>query len=135
MPFSNEVAERLLFLCVLFYKVSLQRIAFEVTKLIHGEEAIKAQETVRNLFENKHTGTENLPTKTVTLGEQVHILDLLASLSIIKSKSEARRLIEQGGIEIQNEKKVNVNEILDLRNGEELLVKKGKKTFVKILVK
>lgn len=60
---------------------------------------------------------------------------LLASLSIIKSKSEARRLIEQGGIEIQNEKKVNVNEILDLRNGEELLVKKGKKTFVKILVK
>lgn len=74
-------------------------------------------------------------TETVNLGGQVHILDLLASLSIIKSKSEARRLIEQGGIEIQNEKKVNVNEILDLRNGEELLVKKGKKTFVKILVK
>lgn len=76
-----------------------------------------------------------MPTETVNLGGQVHILDLLASLSIIKSKSEARRLIEQGGIEIQNEKKVNVNEILDLRNGEELLVKKGKKTFVKILVK
>ena len=136
MPFSNEVAERLLFLCVLFYKVCLQRIAFEVTKLIHGEEeTIKAQETARNLFKNKHICTENMPTETVTLGEQVHILDLLASLSIIKSKSEARRLIEQGGIEIQNEKKVNVNEILDLRNGEELLVKKGKKTFVKILVK
>ena len=60
---------------------------------------------------------------------------LLASLSIIKSKSEARRLIEQGGIEIQNEKKVDINEILDLRNKKELLVKKGKKTFVKILVK
>ena len=45
-------------------------MAFEVTKLIHGEEeAIKAQETAKNLFENKHTGTENLPTKTVTLGE------------------------------------------------------------------
>lgn len=69
------------------------------------------------------------------LGRSSTYLDLLASLSIIKSKSEARRLIEQGGIEIQNEKKLNANEILDLRNGEELLVKKGKKTFVKILVK
>ncbi len=45
----------------LFYKVCLQRIAFEVTKLIHGEEeAIKAQETARNLFENKHICTENM---------------------------------------------------------------------------
>lgn len=50
-------------------------MAFEVTKLIHGEEeAIKAQETARNLFENKHICTENMPTETVNLGGQVHFV-------------------------------------------------------------
>ena len=62
-------------------------------------------------------------------------LELLVQLSIISSKGDARRLIEQGGIVINNEKKININEILDLNVNKELIVKKGKKTFVKVIVK
>lgn len=65
----------------------------------------------------------------------INILDLLSKLAIIISKGEARRLIEQGGIVINNDKKTNINEILDLNVNKKLIVKKGKKTFVKVIVK
>ena len=109
-------------------------MAFEVTKLVHGEEeALKAQETAKNLFENRNINTENMPTENIACVDKINILDLLAKLSIIKSKSEAKRLIEQGGIEIDNIKKTNINEIIDLTNKKEIIVKKGKKTFVKVV--
>ena len=109
-------------------------MAFEVTKLVHGEEeALKAQETAKNLFENRSINTENMPTENIACVDKINILDLLAKLSIIKSKSEAKRLIEQGGIEIDNIKKTNINEIIDLTNKKEIIVKKGKKTFVKVV--
>lgn len=109
-------------------------MAFEVTKLVHGEEeALKAQETAKNLFENRNINTENMPTENIACVDKINILDLLAKLSVIKSKSEAKRLIEQGGIEIDNIKKTNINEIIDLTNKKEIIVKKGKKTFVKVV--
>ena len=110
-------------------------MAFEVTKLVHGEdEAIKAQETAKNLFENGNINTENIPTETIKNVEKLNILDFLSNLSIVKSKSEARRLIEQGGIIIDSQKKNNINEILDLKTNKEFIVKKGKKTFIKVIV-
>lgn len=110
-------------------------MAFEVTKLVHGEEeALRAQETAKNLFESGNINTENMPTETIENIDKINILDFLSRLSIIKSKSEARRLIEQGGIEIDNTKKTNIDEIMDLTNKKEIIVKKGKKTFVKVLV-
>ena len=110
-------------------------MAFEVTKLVHGEEeAIKAQETAKNLFESGNINTENMPTEIIENIDKINILDFLSRLSIIKSKSEARRLIEQGGIEIDNTKKTNIDEIMDLTNKKEIIVKKGKKTFVKVSV-
>ena len=110
-------------------------MAFEVTKLVHGEEeALKAQETAQNLFENGNINTENMPTETIKNVGEINILDFLSNLSIIKSKSEARRLIEQGGIIIDNQKKNDINEIMVLIKNQNLIVKKGKKTFVKVLV-
>lgn len=111
-------------------------MAFEVTKLVHGEEeALKAQQTAQNLFEHGKINTENMPTETINAVGNISILDLLSKLSIIKSKSEARRLIEQGGIEIDHQKKSDFNETITLNKGQELVVKKGKKTFVKIKIK
>lgn len=111
-------------------------MAFEVTKLVHGEtEAIKAQQTAQNLFANKNSATENIPVEVIENVKEINILDFLSNLSIIKSKSDARRLIEQGGIEIDNIKKTDIKEILTLNKGQELIVKKGKKTFLKILIK
>ncbi len=110
-------------------------MAFEVTKLVHGEEeALKAQEIAKNLFENKQGISENMPTETIEDIGEINILELLAKSSIIKSKSEARRLIEQGGIAINNQKKSDINETIDLNKTRELIIKKGKKTFLKIIV-
>ncbi len=110
-------------------------MAFEVTKLVHGEEeALKAVETANNLFSSGNTDSANMPTETINGQGKINILDFLASLSIISSKSEARRLIEQNGIMINNEKKSNIAEMIDLTQ-KEFIVKKGKKTFVKVIVK
>jgi len=110
-------------------------MAFEVTKLVHGEEeALKAQEVAQNLFENGNVNTENMPTEKINLNGNNNILDFISKLSIIKSKSEARRLVEQGGIMIDNQKKTDINEIIMLNKGKELTIKKGKKTFLKVIV-
>lgn len=111
-------------------------MAFEVSKLVHGEsEALKAQETAKNLFENNNFSSENMPTINLTFNGDMHILDLLVNSGITESKSEARRLITQGGILIDNIKKENPNEIIKLTTNQELIIKKGKKTFVKVVVK
>ena len=111
-------------------------MAFEVTKLVHGEEeALKAQEIAKNLFENKQGTSENMPTEQIENLDKIKVVDFLSKLSIISSKSEARRLIEQGGIVINNEKKQDITEILDLNSTKEFIVKKGKKTFLKVIIK
>ena len=111
-------------------------MAFEVTKLVHGEEeALKAQETAKNLFENGNVNTANMPTEVLEISGEVNVLDFLSKLSIISSKGEARRLIEQGGITIDNNKIVEVNFLLNVVTGQEIIVKKGKKSFVKVLIK
>lgn len=77
----------------------------------------------------------NIPTESIENFDKINIVDFLAKLSIIKSKGEARRLIEQGGIEINNVKRNDINESLILNKGQELIVKKGKKTFIKVCIK
>ena len=110
-------------------------LAFEVTKLVHGEEeALKAKETAEELFSNKGI-SDNMPTKTIKESElDINILDLLFNMELVSSKSEARRLIEQSGISINQEKENNVNRIItkdDFKDGF-IIVQKGKKVFLKI---
>ena len=110
-------------------------LAFEVTKLVHGEEeALKAKETAEELFSNKGI-SDNMPTKTIEESElDINILDLLVNMELVFSKSEGRRLIEQNGISINQEKENNVNRIItkdDFKDGF-IIVQKGKKVFLKI---
>ena len=110
-------------------------LAFEVTKLVHGEEeALKAKETAEELFSNKGI-SDNMPTKTIEESElYINILDLLVNMELVSSKSEGRRLIEQNGISINQEKENNVNRIItkdDFKDGF-IIVQKGKKVFLKI---
>ena len=110
-------------------------MAFEVTKLVHGEEeAKKAQQTAQNLFEKGNINSENMPTEIVHFGKsEVGILDFLSKLSIISSKSEARRLVEQGGIVIDEIKRIDAGEVLKLDKNE-FIVRKGKKIFLKVII-
>ena len=111
-------------------------MAYEVTKLVHGkEEADKVQAASLEVFANGGV-SENMPTTRLNKSQFENgmlLIDLLFEAGLVASKSEARRLLEQNGIMINNEKKNNMNEMLDMSQ-KEFIVKKGKKTFVKVIV-
>ena len=112
-----------------------KKMAFEVTKLVHGEEeALKVLKTSEELFGKKNINDENMPSITVNLKEDViSVLDFISMTSIVSSKSEARRLIEQNGIEINGEK-VKLNDLIEVKENKEIVIKKGKKTFLKVVL-
>ncbi len=104
--------------------------AFEITKLIHSEEeALKAKEASESLFEN-NSNNENMPTITISKDE-VNILDILIKSNITTSKSQGRTLINQGGIFIDDVKLLSDSESI---TKNEFILRKGKKTFIKIIV-
>ena len=110
-------------------------LAFEVTKLVHGEEeAIKARQTAEELFSNKGV-SENMPSVKFDSNKlDINVLDLLTEVEMVSSKSEGRRLMEQNGISINQEKETNTDRIItkeDFTNGE-LIIQKGKKVFLKV---
>ena len=114
-------------------------LAFEVTKLIHGEEAaVKAQEGARALF-SSGSDTDNMPSTDLSASDftdgEIAVLDLLLKTGLIPSKGEGRRLIEQGGISIDDQKVGNVLEKLSASQFEKgyVIIKKGKKVHHKAI--
>lgn len=112
--------------------------AFEITKLIHGEEeALKAKESAEALFE-KDKSSANMPTfdasSLFTNNDNITLIDILVESKTVSSKSQARTLIEQGGISINDEKITDTKYILKKSEFEDnfFILKKGKKTFIKI---
>ncbi len=115
-------------------------LAFEVTKLIHGEEeARNAQEGAQALF-GKGTNTDNMPYTEIASDSfeynQISVIDLLLRIGISSSKSDARRLIEQGGISIDGEKVTSLPATITKEQFEKgfVIVKKGKKIFHKVIL-
>lgn len=110
-------------------------MAYEVTKLVHGEkEAQSVKEISEQLFTSGNANSESMPTEKITLDDkQILTVDFLAKLSIFPSKSEARRLVLQGGVSIDDQKLVDPMKTLVL-DKDEYIVKKGKKTFVKVKI-
>ena len=112
-------------------------LAFELTKLVHGEEeATKAQNTARTVFAGGGKDA-NMPSTDLTkdeLGEGIQILDLLVKCGLISSKGEGRRLITQNGISVDDVKVSDV--FLEIKEDDftdnELVIKKGKKVHHKI---
>lgn len=110
-------------------------MAFEVTKLVHGEiEATKVLKTSEELFSNKSINEENMPQVEIEIREdEISVVDLLVISKLIPSKSEARRLLDQNGIEI-NGNKANIKDILNIKENKEFIIKKGKKVFLKVII-
>lgn len=115
-------------------------LAFELTKLVHGEEeAQKALEGARALFSSK-SNTDNMPSsvieKTAFSQDKIGLIDLLALTGLVPSKAEARRLIQQGGISIDDEKITDVKAEISLESFEKgyVIIKKGKKVFHKAML-
>lgn len=107
--------------------------AFEITKLIHGEkEALIAKKTSEELFE-KAKSSQNMPTVEVTK-KDLNILDLLIKCGITTSKGQGKILVSQGGIYINDIKINDINYIVNFKD-ESIILKKGKKVFIKIIIK
>lgn len=114
-------------------------MAFEVTKLVHGEEeALKVKKASEEIFNNmgNSENTETVRISKDILENGVNVIEALMLSGIFESKSEARRLIEQNGISINGNKVTDVNMIVNLEtlDNNSLLIQKGKKKFIKLLV-
>uniref|UniRef100_UPI003FEF4356 tyrosine--tRNA ligase n=1 Tax=Eubacterium sp. TaxID=142586 RepID=UPI003FEF4356 len=111
-------------------------LAFELTKMIHGEEeATKAQNAAKALFaggaDNSHM-PETVLTDDDFTGGSIMLLDMMVKAGIIKSKGEGRRLITQGGVSVNDEKATDPNMSFTTDDfSNEIIVKKGKKVFHK----
>ena len=114
-------------------------LAFELTKLVHGEEeANKAMEASKALFAGGGN-LENMPTTQLTEEDftdgSIDIMSILVKTGMTASRSEARRAVEQGGVTVNGEKVTDIKTVYTKDVfAEEFIIKKGKKNFQKITV-
>ena len=133
--FTRMEMEDIKELCNKDIREAKKLLAFEVTKLVHGDvEATNAKKIAEELFSNNGV-SENMPSTTISKAKlEINILDLLIETNLVSSKSEARRLVEQNGISINQTKETDVNRIineLDFKDGF-IVIQKGKKVFLKV---
>ena len=114
-------------------------LAFELTKLVHGEEeALKAQEGARALFSGAGD-TAHMPTVTVNADDfaerDMDIMAVLVKAGLCDSRSDARRAVQQGGVTVDGEKVSDIATAykLDDFSGDGKVVKRGKKKFAKVV--
>lgn len=114
-----------------------RKMAYEVTKLVHGEEsADEVIKAVEALFSNK-VNYDNVPSMDMDMSvivDGINVLELLAMTNLFASKGEARRMVSQNGISLGADKinSVDLNITKDYLENDSLLIKKGKKKFLKI---
>lgn len=115
-------------------------LAYELTKLVHGEEeAKKAQESARALFTQGNAS--EMPTTELEEADfedgGIDILTMLVKADLVPSKSEARRAVQQGGVSVDGEKVNDIKAVYtkDVLADEGVILKKGKKNFRRIIVK
>ena len=123
-------------LCKNDIREAKKRLAFEVTKLVHGiEEANNAKITAEELFSGNGISSDmpNITLNKNKLG--INILDLLVETNLTNSKSEARRLVEQKGISINQEKVESLDKTIEEKdlNNNFIIIQKGKKVFLKVI--
>ncbi|MBR2371096.1 MAG: tyrosine--tRNA ligase [Clostridia bacterium] len=113
-------------------------LAYELTKLVHGEEeAKKAEASAKALF-GQGAGGE-IPTEQISecdlIDGAIDILTMLVKAGLVPSKSEARRAVEQGGVTVEGEKVTNIKAIFTKEQlAAGLVVKRGKKSFKKVIL-
>jgi len=115
-------------------------LAYETTKIVHGqEEADKARATAKSIFENQGAATDSAPTHDLPSAEVLGqtVVDICVKIAIFDSKGEARRMIQQGGLSVNDNKITDIGYQLnenDVKDGK-IAMRKGKKNFYFINVK
>ena len=108
-------------------------LAFAATEIAHGTDAARAAEETANALFGGGANLENMPTVEIEMSDDMGILDFLVATKLFPSKSEARRMVEQGGIQIDGNKIVDPRAVVAAAS--EFMVQKGKKTFLKVIRK
>ena len=113
--------------------VAKKRLAFAATEIAHGTDAaVAAQEAADALF-GGGVNSANIPSIEIEMVGDMGILDFLCATKLFPSKSEARRTVEQGGIQIDGNKITDPKSVVAMAS--EFMVQKGKKVFLKVIVK
>lgn len=136
--FSDYEIEDIKRMCKEDIRNAKKIMAFEVTKLVHGEEeALKVQQASEEIFSNKGNSqnTDTIELSKDVLNNNSNVIDVLMLSGIFESKSETKRLIEQNGVSINGEKVKSIDMIVteDMLEDNALLIQKGKKRFIKML--
>jgi tyrosyl-tRNA synthetase len=110
------------------------QLAHSIIAGFHGEEAArKASDEFRRVFRERQAPDE-APVRKVPRGEPKRLGALLVELGLAASRSEAERLMKQGGVEIDGERAADVKKELDLSKAGEFLLRAGKKKFVRVVI-
>lgn len=110
-----------------------QRLAFCATEIAHGTDAARAAESAAAALFGGGANSENVPSFELEMKSPMGILDFLCAVKLFDSKSEARRIVEQGGIQIDGEKITDIKYMVAPH--ESIMVQRGKKVFLKVIIK
>ena len=114
-------------------------LAFEVTRLVHGEEEAQKAKTAAEALFGGGADLSNVPTTEITkaqLDDGISIIDVLTLTALVPSKGEGRRLVSQGGVLVNNTKIDDINHKITITDFENdgVLIKKGKKTYHRLIL-
>lgn len=108
-------------------------LAFAATEIAHGHDAAVAAENASSALFGGGADMSNVPSVEISMDADMGILDFLVATELFASKSEARRMVEQGGIQIDGNKITDIKYVVCA--ADEYMVQKGKKTFLKVINK
>ncbi len=135
--FTRMEVEEIKDICKKDIREAKKLLAFEVTKLVHGEEnALAAKKASEELFSGSISAA-NVPTINITSESlDKNIIDFLVDIEFLTSKSEARRLLTQNGLRLNKELLTDPEKMITKRDfkDESILLQKGKKTFLKVVL-
>lgn len=135
--FTRMEVEEIKAICKKDIREAKKLLAFEVTKLVHGEEnALAAKKAAEELFSGSISAT-NVPTiNVISKNLNKNIIDFLVDIKFLTSKSEAKRLLAQNGLRLNKELLTDPSKIItesDFKDNS-ILLQKGKKTFLKVVL-
>lgn len=108
-------------------------LAFAATEIAHGRDAAVAAESASEALFGGGANTENVPSTELEMSGPMGVIDFLVAVNLFTSKSEARRVIEQGGIQIDGNKITDWKS--EVQPADEIMIQKGKKTFLRVIKK
>ena len=113
--------------------VAKKILAFAATEIAHGHDAAVAAQSAADALFSGGADSENVPTFELNMSGDIGIVDFLVNINLFQSKSDARRMIEQGGIQIDGKKITDWKSVV--APADEIMVQKGKKTFLRVVNK